>query len=288
MSIEIRNLSYTYGVGTVFEKQVLKDINLTINDGEYAAIIGHTGSGKSTLIQHLNGLNKPSSGTVLYNDEDIFKKGYSKKKLRSRIGLVFQYPEYQLFETTVLNDVRFGPKNIGMTDEDIDRCSKEALGMAGISDELYDVSPLELSGGEKRRVAIAGVLAMKPEVLVLDEPTAGLDPKGKNEILSLIDQLHKKDGVTIVLVSHNMEDVAKYATHLIVINDGRIFADGSPREIFERYEELERIGLSAPQAVYLLHELKNLGCNVDTGIITPDGAVREILMHIKKGIKTDA
>lgn len=280
MAIIIKNLNYIYGAGTVFEKQSLKDINLTIEDGEFIGIIGYTGSGKSTLIQHLNGLNVPASGTILYNGEDIYRKGYSKKKLRSKVGLVFQYPEYQLFETTVLNDVKFGPKNIGMTDEETDRNAKEALKMVGISENMYDVSPLELSGGEKRRVAIAGVIAMKPEVLVLDEPTAGLDPKGKNEILSLIDKLHKNNGVTIVLVSHSMEDVAKYATRIVVMNDGEIFACGTPCEVFRQYKELEKIGLSAPQTVYLLNELKSMGYDVDTDIINPDEAVKEILIHM--------
>lgn len=284
MSIEVRNLNYIYNEGTVFEKQGLRNINLTIEDGEFIGIIGHTGSGKSTLIQHFNGLNKPSSGTVLYNGDDIYKKGFSKKQLRSKVGLVFQYPEYQLFETTVLNDVKFGPKNIGLSEEDIDNNARDALEMAGIPKEMYNVSPLELSGGEKRRVAIAGVLAMKPEFLILDEPTAGLDPGGKNEILSLIDNLHKKDGVTIVLVSHSMEDVAKYATRLVVMNDGEIFISGTPGEVFKKYRELEKIGLSAPQTVYFLKELKNLGYDVNTDIITPDEAVREIVkkIHVKR------
>ncbi len=284
MSIEVRNLNYIYNEGTVFEKQGLRNINLTIEDGEFIGIIGHTGSGKSTLIQHFNGLNKPSSGTVLYNGDDIYKKGFSKKQLRSKVGLVFQYPEYQLFETTVLNDVKFGPKNIGLSEEDIDNNARDALEMAGIPKEMYNVSPLELSGGEKRRVAIAGVLAMKPKFLILDEPTAGLDPGGKNEILSLIDNLHKKDGVTIVLVSHSMEDVAKYATRLVVMNDGEIFISGTPGEVFKKYRELEKIGLSAPQTVYFLKELKNLGYDVNTDIITPDEAVREIVkkIHVKR------
>lgn len=288
MSIEIRNLSYIYNENTVFEKQSLKNINLTINDGEFIGIIGHTGSGKSTLVQHLNGLNKPSSGTILYNGENIHEKNFSKKKLRSKVGLVFQYPEYQLFEETVYKDVAFGPENIGMSGEDTDKNVREALELTGIPERLYNASPFELSGGEKRRVAIAGILAMKPEVLILDEPTAGLDPKGKNAILSLIASLHANDKITVILVSHSMEDVARYVKRLIVMNDGEIFADGKPSEIFARYKELEKIGLSAPQTVYLLNELRDIGYNVNTNIVTPDEAVNEIIMNIKQdGICTE-
>lgn len=288
MSIEIRNLSYIYNENTVFEKQSLKNINLTIKDGEFIGIIGHTGSGKSTLVQHLNGLNKPSSGTILYNGENIHEKNFSKKKLRSKVGLVFQYPEYQLFEETVYKDVAFGPENIGMSGEDTDKNVREALELTGIPERLYNASPFELSGGEKRRVAIAGILAMKPEVLILDEPTAGLDPKGKNAILSLIASLHANDKITVILVSHSMEDVARYVKRLIVMNDGEIFADGKPSEIFARYKELEKIGLSAPQTVYLLNELRDIGYNVNTNIVTPDEAVNEIIMNIKQdGICTE-
>ena len=277
MSIIIDHLNYIYDEGTAYEKAALADINIKIEDGELVGIIGHTGSGKSTLIQHINGLIKPTSGTVYYNGEDIFDKDYSKKKLRSKVGIVFQYPEHQLFETTVIEDVKFGPKNIGMSKLDVDLNAYEALRTVGISDDLIDASPFELSGGEKRRVAIAGILAMKPDVLILDEPTAGLDPKGREEILQMIATLHNNKKITVILVSHVMEDVAKYVERLIVMNDGRVFADGTPSDVFKRYEELERIGLAAPQTVYLMNSLKKLGYPVDTDIILPEQAVLEIL-----------
>ncbi len=277
MSIIIDHLNYIYDEGTAYEKAALADINLKIEDGEFIGIIGHTGSGKSTLIQHINGLIKPTSGTIYYNGEDIFDKDYSKKKLRSKVGIVFQYPEHQLFETTVIEDVKFGPKNMGMSKLDVDLNAYEALRTVGISDDLIDASPFELSGGEKRRVAIAGILAMKPDVLILDEPTAGLDPKGRNEILQMIATLHNNKKITVILVSHVMEDVAKYVERLIVMNDGRVFADGTPSDVFKRYEELERIGLAAPQTIYLMNSLKKLGYPVDTDIISPEQAVFEIL-----------
>lgn len=276
MDIIIDHLNYIYNDGTVFERAAIADINVQIKSGEFVGIIGHTGSGKSTLIQHLNGLIKPTSGTVYYDGEDIFEKSYSLKKLRSRVGIVFQYPENQLFETTVIDDVKFGPRNIGMNKLEIDILAYDSLKKVGISDDLLDASPLELSGGEKRRVAIAGILAMKPEVLVLDEPTAGLDPYGRDEILNLISNLHKEKNITVILVSHSMEDVAKYVSHLIVLNDGRIFADGTPREVFAKYNELENIGLSAPQTVYLIKSLRERGYDISPDIINPDDAVREI------------
>lgn len=276
MSIIIDHLSYIYEEGTAFEKAALADINLVINDNEFVGIIGHTGSGKSTLIQHLNGLIKPTSGTVYYNGKDIFDKEYSLKKHRGKVGIVFQYPEYQLFESTVIEDVKFGPRNIGMSNLDVDLASFDALKKVNISDDLLDASPIELSGGEKRRVAIAGVLAMKPEVLILDEPTAGLDPKGRDEILGLISRLHKESDMTVILVSHSMEDVSRYVDRLVVMNDGRIFADGNPKELYKRHTELEKIGLAAPQTVYLMDELRKQGLNIPDNIIDPDEAIEAI------------
>lgn len=276
MSIIIDHLSYIYEEGTAFEKAALADINLVINDNEFVGIIGHTGSGKSTLIQHLNGLIKPTGGTVYYNGNDIFDKDYSLRKHRGKVGIVFQYPEYQLFETTVIEDVKFGPRNIGMSNLDVDLAAFEALKKVKISDDLLDASPLELSGGEKRRVAIAGILAMKPEVLILDEPTAGLDPRGRDEILGLISELHRDNNMTVILVSHSMEDVARYVERLVVLNDGRIFADGSPEAVYKNYQALEKLGLAAPQTVYLMKKLMEQGIDVPENIIKPDEAIEAI------------
>ena len=276
MSIIIDHLSYIYEEGTAFERAALADINLVINDNEFVGIIGHTGSGKSTLIQHLNGLIKPTGGTVYYNGNDIFDKDYSLRKHRGKVGIVFQYPEYQLFETTVIEDVKFGPRNIGMSNLDVDLAAFEALKKVKISDDLLDASPLELSGGEKRRVAIAGILAMKPEVLILDEPTAGLDPRGRDEILGLISELHRDNNMTVILVSHSMEDVARYVERLVVLNDGRIFADGSPEAVYKNYQALEMLGLAAPQTVYLMKKLMEQGIDVPENIIKPDEAIEAI------------
>lgn len=276
MSIIIDHLSYIYEEGTAFERAALADINLVINDNEFVGIIGHTGSGKSTLIQHLNGLIKPTGGTVYYNGNDIFDKDYSLRKHRGKVGIVFQYPEYQLFETTVIEDVKFGPRNIGMSNLDVDLAAFEALKKVKISDDLLDASPLELSGGEKRRVAIAGILAMKPEVLILDEPTAGLDPRGRDEILGLISELHRDNNMTVILVSHSMEDVARYVERLVVLNDGRIFADGSPEAVYKNYQALEKLGLAAPQTVYLMKKLMEQGIDVPENIIKPDEAIEAI------------
>lgn len=270
------HISYVYSFGTAYEKKALDDVSLTINKGEFIGIIGHTGSGKSTLIQHFNGLEKATSGTVYYNGQDIYDKDFNMKSLRSKVGLVFQYPEHQLFETTVLEDVKFGPKNLGLDKLEVDIRAFEAIKQVGLSEKCYDDSPFELSGGQKRRVAIAGVLAMKPEILILDEPTAGLDPRGRDEILDRIAKLHK-EGLTVILVSHSMEDVAKYADRIIAMNDGKVAFDGTPKEVFRHYKELERMGLSAPQTTYVMQEMKDLGLDVDTDVSTVDEAKNEIL-----------
>lgn len=281
MSIILDHVNYIYSKGTAYEKQALTDVSLKIEDGEFIGLIGHTGSGKSTLIQHLNGLEKASSGTIYYNGQDIYAEDYNKKELRQKVGLVFQYPEHQLFETSVIKDVQFGPKNMGLPSLEVDLRSYDALKQVGIGEDMLDASPFELSGGQKRRVAIAGVLAMKPEVLILDEPTAGLDPKGRDEILEQIDKLHKKYHITIILVSHSMEDVAKYVSRLIVMNKGQVFLDGAPKEIFQYYKELEEIGLAAPQVTYVMQELRNRGHYVDTKVTTIEEAKRAILKSWK-------
>lgn len=277
MGIEIRHLNHIYGQETVFEQYALKDVNLTICDGEFIGLIGHTGSGKSTLTQHLNGLLKATSGDILYNGESIYSEKYSMKTLRSKVGLVFQYPEHQLFEVDVFTDVCFGPKNLGLEKDEIEARAAEALKMVGLDESFYKQSPFELSGGQKRRVAIAGVLAMKPEVLILDEPTAGLDPKGRDDILGLVERLHKEQGLTVILVSHSMEDVARYVDRLVVMNHGEKAFDGTPREVFRHYKELEAIGLAAPQITYLVHALKDKGIPVDEDITTVEEARDAIL-----------
>ncbi len=281
-SIIVDQLNYVYSPGTAYEKHALKDINLVINDGEYIGLIGHTGSGKSTLIQHLNGLIKATAGTIYYNGEDIYDKNYNMKGLRSKVGLVFQYPEHQLFETTVYKDVSFGPKNLGLEQLEIDLRTYEAVKMVGLGDDILDASPFELSGGQKRRVAIAGVLAMKPEVLILDEPTAGLDPKGRDEILEQIAKLHRDSKITIILVSHSMEDVAKYADRLIVMNKGGIVYNGMPHEVFVHYKELEKIGLAAPQVTYVMNELNNMGFSVNPSVTTVEEATEEVVRALSQ------
>lgn len=284
MALLLNHVEHVYGKGTAFEKVALYDINLRIQEGEFIGLIGHTGSGKSTLIQHLNGLLKPTDGQVFYNGEDIHEKGFSKKQLRGKVGIVFQYPEQQLFETTVLEDVKFGPKNLGMDNLTVDMRAYEALKQVGIGEELLDVSPFELSGGQKRRVAIAGVLAMQPEILILDEPTAGLDPKGKNDILELIAKLHQERNITILVVSHSMEDMGKYVRRLIVMDSGCIAYDGTPEQVFSHYHELEKIGLLAPQVTYVVEGL------AQKGIVLPHNAINvkqaaKAIMEYKKGRK---
>ena len=279
------HISYIYSPGTAYEKKALDDVSLTINKGEFVGIIGHTGSGKSTLIQHFNGLEKATSGTIYFDGQDIYDKDFNMKSLRSRVGLVFQYPEHQLFETTVLEDVKFGPKNLGLSKVEVDLRAFEAIKQVGLSEKCYDDSPFELSGGQKRRVAIAGVLAMKPEILILDEPTAGLDPRGRDEILDQIAKLHR-EGLTVILVSHSMEDVAKYADRIIAMNSGKVAFDGTPKEVFRHYKELERMGLSAPQITYVMQAMKELGLDVDTDVSTVEEAKEEILkaLHSSKNI----
>ncbi len=284
MSIKIEHLNYIYGEGTAYEKQALTDINLELLDGQFIGIIGHTGSGKSTLIQHLNGLIKATSGAVYYNGENIYREGYSVKELRSKVGLVFQYPEYQLFEADVFTDVCFGPKNLGLPKEEVERRADEALKQVGLKEKHYRKSPFELSGGQKRRVAIAGILAMQPEVLILDEPTAGLDPKGRDDILDQIALLHKERSITVILVSHSMEDIARYVERIIVMEKGRVRFDDTPRRVFEHYKELEAIGLAAPQVTYVMQELKNRGIDVDTQAMTVEEAAAEILAKVTGGV----
>lgn len=282
MSIKLEHINYVYSEGTAYEKHALKEVSLEIPHGEFVGIIGHTGSGKSTLIQHLNGLIKATSGALYYNGENIYGENYNLRELRNQVGLVFQYPEHQLFETTIFDDVSFGPKNQGLTKEEAGLRAFEALRSVGLPEELYYQSPFDLSGGQKRRVAIAGVLAMRPEVLILDEPTAGLDPKGRDEILDLLAAMHKERGITIILVSHSMEDVAKYVSRIIVMNQGQVMFDDVPKEVFRHYKELEAIGLAAPQVTYLMHELKEEGFPVSTDATTVDEARDEILRVITK------
>ena len=282
MSIILNHVNYIYDEDTAMASAALVDVSLKIPDGQFIGLIGHTGSGKSTLIQHMNGLVKPSSGQVFFNNEDINDKDYDKKNLRAKVGLVFQYPEHQLFESDCFKDVCFGPKNLGLPQKEVELRAYEALKQVGFDDDYFYQSPFDLSGGQKRRVAIAGVLAMKPQVLILDEPTAGLDPKGREDILNLISDLHKTMGITIILVSHSMEDVADYVERIIVMNKGRVAFDAEPREVFSHYKELEEIGLAAPQVTYCMQELKAAGFDVSTDITTLEEAKNEILKALGK------
>lgn len=277
MSIILDKVNYVYSEKTAYEIHALKNINLKIEDGEFIGIIGHTGSGKSTLIQHLNGLVKATSGGIYYNGQDIYDEDFNMKELRGKVGLVFQYPEHQLFETTIFADVCFGPLNQGLSKKEAELRAFTALRSVGLPEEYWYQSPFELSGGQKRRVAIAGVLAMKPDVLVLDEPTAGLDPQGRDEILDQVAKMHQELGMTIILVSHSMEDVAKYVDRLIVMNHGSVMFDGTPKEVFHHYQELEKVGLAAPQVTYLMHELRKKGIPVDGEATTLEEAKTSIL-----------
>ncbi len=281
MSIILDHVNYVYGEDTSLAVWALRDICLTIPDGQFIGVIGHTGSGKSTLMQHLNGLIKATSGNIYFNGEDIYDKDYNMKKLRSKVGLVFQYPEHQLFEMDVFSDVCFGPKNLGLDRKEVELRAFDALRKVGLPEELYYQSPFELSGGQKRRVAIAGVLAMKPDVLILDEPTAGLDPKGRDEILSQIKRLQTESGMTIILVSHSMEDVAEYVDRIIVMNKGSVMYDDEPKKVFAHYKELEEIGLAAPQVTYIMHALHEKGLDVEVDATTIEEAAADIMKALQ-------
>ncbi len=281
MSIKLEGIHYIYGQGTEMVVHALKDINIEIQDGEFVGLIGHTGSGKSTLVQHLNGLIKPTQGHIYFDGQDIYGEGYQMKKHRSNVGLVFQYPEHQLFEVDVISDVCFGPKNLGLSKEEAMEQAKQALELVGLDESFYKRSPFDLSGGQKRRVAIAGVLAMKPKMLILDEPTAGLDPQGRKEILELIAGLRDRTGITVVLVSHSMEDVAEYVDRIIVMNKGSVAYDDRPKAVFAHYEELEEMGLAAPQVSYIVHQLRAKGLEVETDAITISEAARDIVTALK-------
>lgn len=280
--MKLKKVSYVYSEGDAFEKKALDEISLEIPDGQFIGIIGHTGSGKSTLIQHLNGLLRATSGAIYYDGENIYQEGYDMRTLRSKVGLVFQYPEHQLFEVDVFSDVCFGPKNLGLSKEEVEERAKKALTQVGLDESYYKKSPFELSGGQKRRVAIAGILAMHPQVLILDEPTAGLDPKGRDEILDQVALLQKERKITVILVSHSMEDVARYVDRIIVVNDGKILFDDTPKQVFQHYKELESVGLAAPQVTYVVKALKEKGWDIDTTATTVEEAKEAILLVIKK------
>lgn len=290
MAIKLENLTYIYNPETPFEKKAMFDVNLYIPKGQFVGLIGHTGSGKSTLIQHLNGLIKPTSGTIYINGKDIHnKQEVSIKDIRQQVGLVFQYPEYQLFEMNIYKDVAFGPENMELSKDEVKKRVNRALAMVNIGEDMYDKSPFELSGGQKRRVAIAGVLAMEPEILILDEPTAGLDPRGREEILGQISKMHEELGITVILVSHSMEDVAKYVDRLVVMKGGKVELDGIPREIFNHIEELEDMGLAAPQIRYIMEELSAKGIDIKKDILTVEEAADIIAAYLKKGgIRSDS
>lgn len=284
MSIKIENLNYRYGQGTAYEITALRDINLTMEDGEFIGLIGHTGSGKSTLIQHLNGLLKATSGAIYVDGKNIYEEGYSMRELRNKVGLVFQYPEHQLFEETVYKDIAFGPKNMGFSEDKIKECVYSAADATGINEEMLNKSPFELSGGQKRRAAIAGVLAMQPEILILDEPVAGLDPHGRDEILNLLKNLHKENEKrTVIFVSHSMEDVARVAEKIVVLNKGSVAMHGTVSEVFSRSEELEEMGLAVPQVTALFRELKDNGIDLPQDIYTVKKAAEVISESLKGG-----
>ena len=277
MSIQVRNLTHIYEPGLPTESVALEDVSFEIDDGEMVGIIGHTGSGKSTLLQHLNGLLKPTSGQIIVGDTDITARGVSMVEIRKRVGLVFQYPEYQLFEETVALDVSFGPKNLGLTREEIDERVREALELVGLPyDEVAERSPFELSGGQKRRVAIAGVIAMHPEVLILDEPTAGLDPKAHKDVLKMIEEVHRRTGNITILVSHNMADIARLSDKVIVIDSGRLVTVGTPYEVFSQHDKLEEVGLALPPVTQFTETLRSRGMNLSETILSTDQAAEEI------------
>ncbi|WP_434303837.1 energy-coupling factor transporter ATPase [Clostridium botulinum] len=282
MSIKIENLTHVYMEGTPFEKKAIDNINITIEDGEFVALIGHTGSGKSTLIQHINGLLKPKLGNIIIDNVNIADKGVKLSSIRKKVGLVFQYPEYQLFEETIEKDIAFGPINLGLNQEEILNRVKRAMNIVGLDYEVYkDKSPFELSGGQKRRVAIAGVVAMEPKILILDEPTAGLDPKARDDIYSKIQALRKEYNMTIILVSHSMEDVAKFADKILVMHKGKCVLQGKPCEVFKEINALESIGLAAPEVTYLVQRLRKKGFNLPDNIYTIEKAKKELLKSLK-------
>lgn len=281
MSLILNHIHYSYGEDTNLKVEALKDITLKIEDGDFIGLIGHTGSGKSTLVQHLNGLLKASKGEFYFNGQDVYEKDFNMKQLRSQVGLVFQYPEHQLFEATVFDDVCYGPKNLGLDQKEVELRAYTALKKVGLEDIYFYQSPFELSGGQKRRAAIAGVLAMRPQVLILDEPTAGLDPKGRDEILGQIKKLHEESHITVILVSHSMEDVANYVNRIIVMNQGGVIFDDMPKEVFKHYKELEEIGLAAPQVTYILNKLRDEGFPVKTDLTTINETTEEILHVIQ-------
>lgn len=285
MALILDKVNYTYEAGSGFEKHALKDVSCAIDKGEFIGLIGHTGSGKSTLIQHMNGIIKATSGNIFFDGEDIYDKDYDMRKLRNKVGLVFQYPEHQLFETDIFKDVCFGPRNQGLSEKDVQLRAFEALRLVGLEENLYYQSPFDLSGGQKRRAAIAGVLAMRPDYLILDEPTAGLDPKGRDEILGHIRKLHDETGIAVILVSHSMEDVARYVDRIMVMNQGQLIYDDKPRNVFAHYKELERVGLAAPDVTYIMNELRDAGLDVDTDAITIEEA-KESILRLYKRIKT--
>ena len=281
--IRVENLTHTYGENTPFCRSAVKDVNMEIYQGEFLGVIGHTGSGKSTLIQHLNGLLKPTGGRILLGDRDIWAEPKKIRDVRFRVGLVFQYPEYQLFEETAYKDIAFGPKNMGLDEKEIDRRVRSAAYFVGLRDDQLEKSPFELSGGQKRRVAIAGVIAMEPKVLILDEPTAGLDPEGVESILGNIREYHQAHNATIILVSHSMEEVARSVDRLVAVNDGQIPFQGSPREVFRHGDELEKMGLGVPQLTRVFHRLKAMGVDIDPSVYTLDQAKAAILEKLGKG-----
>ncbi|MDY2632857.1 energy-coupling factor transporter ATPase [Clostridium sp.] len=283
MSIKIENLVHVYMPKSPFEKVALDNVNIEINDNEFVALIGHTGSGKSTLIQHMNGLLKPTSGRIIVDGEDITKEGFKLTDIRKKVGLVFQYPEYQLFEETIEKDIEYGPRNLGLEQEEITRRVKNAMKMVGLDYDIYrNKSPFDLSGGQKRRVAIAGVIAMEPKILILDEPTAGLDPKGRDDILEQIKKLHTEYKMTIILVSHSMEDVGRLAQRIIVMNNGNVALEGTPAQVFKEIDTLENIGLAVPQVTYLMRALKEKGFNVSDEVYTINQGKEELLRILKK------
>ncbi|MBQ8655068.1 MAG: energy-coupling factor transporter ATPase [Clostridia bacterium] len=285
MPIQVKNLTHTYSEGSAFQATAIRDVNLTIEDGEFVCVVGHTGSGKSTLVQHLNGLLKPTSGQILVDGEDMFGDGVNKRSIRQKVGLVFQYPEYQLFEETVAKDIAFGPKNLGLNADEIDRRVRKAMAHVHLDYDKYaDRSPFELSGGQMRRVAIAGVLAMEPKVLILDEPTAGLDPRGRDRILGMIRDLHAKGGVTVVMVSHSMDDVASLATRMVVMSKGTVVATGTPREIFRQADMMRSIGLGVPEAARLCAMLRQKGLNLPEDLYTQE-ELQQALLQLWKEAK---